>query len=295
MSEDQRGPTAQGDDKLGWGMVDEDGSEMWHAPPTIRAVNWRARAEWLFRPKRFLLDRFLRLKRGERLLDFGCGTGGLLIDLCRLRGATGIGVDVSQRQVEIAEEQARRFGAQCTFELYDGSRLPFPDGSFDAACSKDVLGHVPDIQAALRELHRVLKPGGRFAVFSESRLGSGSSIVHRLSLAGVNVDPFAEFHVSVFPRAELLGIFETTGFHVCASYSAVVHRFWLYPEWFEAPLSESEGFPVYRAMNRSLLRAKRRLGHPGKALANLLSVVDTLTFGRWAECAGLYVLARKRS
>ena len=99
---------------------------------------------------------------GENILDIGVGPGLLAYDLARLVGPAGrvVGVDVSADMVALA---GTRLGdmAQVELAVGDAVRLPVPDGAFDAAVSTQVYEYVADMPAALAELHRVLKPGGR--------------------------------------------------------------------------------------------------------------------------------------
>lgn len=93
-----------------------------------------------------------------RILEAGCGTG-LVMERVRSRGSTNIvGVDLSAGMLAIAREQGSRV-AQASV-----TALPFPDASFDVAYSFKVLAHVPDIEAALAEMARVVRPGGSVVV-----------------------------------------------------------------------------------------------------------------------------------
>ncbi len=98
-----------------------------------------------------------RVGEGQRVLEVGCGTGLVLQRVARF-AAQAKGVDVSPGMLE----HARRRG----LDVVEGSAtaLPFPDASFDVAYSFKVLAHIPDLDACLREMARVIRPGG-FVVF----------------------------------------------------------------------------------------------------------------------------------
>jgi ubiquinone/menaquinone biosynthesis C-methylase UbiE len=105
---------------------------------------------------------------GLRVLDVGCGQG---IDLCEyaLAGARVTGIDLTPRHVELARQHLGELGLQGTVVLGDAEDLPFPDQTFDRVSSNGVLHHTPDMPAALREIHRVLRPGGRATVIVYNR------------------------------------------------------------------------------------------------------------------------------
>jgi SAM-dependent methyltransferase len=111
-------------------------------------------AHWWYRSLRSLVLR--NLVPGQKILDAGCGTGGML---ARLGGFDPVGIDVSERA--IAHSKGRGLGRLCRASA---CALPFRDGSFDAVLSLDVLYHrqVPDDAAAVAECARVLRPGGTF-------------------------------------------------------------------------------------------------------------------------------------
>jgi SAM-dependent methyltransferase len=99
---------------------------------------------------------------GKRVLDAGCGPGLYLEELVA-RGADAVGVDAS---AEMVKEAKRRLGDRATVARHDLRRpLPFPDSDFDAAISALVIHYLDDRVAFLRELKRVVKPGG-IVVFS---------------------------------------------------------------------------------------------------------------------------------
>lgn len=105
------------------------------------------------------------LRTGQSLLDVGCGPGTITVDLAR-RLAPGrvVGIDASASVVKRAEALARDEGVtNTTFQVGDAYSLDFPDESFDIVHAHQVLQHVANPVAAVREIRRVLKPGGILA------------------------------------------------------------------------------------------------------------------------------------
>jgi ubiquinone/menaquinone biosynthesis C-methylase UbiE len=104
---------------------------------------------------------------GERVLEIGPGTGYYTLDMAAWVSPGG-SVDVLDVQQQMLDHTMRRAAARGLTNvvptLGDARRLPYPDASFDAAFLVTVLGEVPDQDAALRELARVLEPGGRLVV-----------------------------------------------------------------------------------------------------------------------------------
>lgn len=113
---------------------------------------------WWFAGRRkmlkHLLQRFLP-DRDARVLDVGCGTGHHLLFLRRLGYQHVTGQDLS----DVAIAFCRQLGLTDIVQS-DAAHMPFSDGQFDALLVADVLEHLPDDAAALREFWRVLKPGG---------------------------------------------------------------------------------------------------------------------------------------
>ncbi len=113
------------------------------------------------------LKAILQLQPGERLLEIGPGVGIHALPVGAALAPDGV-LHVLDVQREMLEDLRRRASQAALANLRevvgDARRLPYSDRSFDAAYLISVLGEVPDEQAALRELHRVLKPGGRLVV-----------------------------------------------------------------------------------------------------------------------------------
>ena len=106
------------------------------------------------------------LRPGQRLLDIGCGPGTITADLAELLGPDGrvVAVDTSAEVLAAAAAHAAGRGVTTvSFEVADVHRLPYADGAFDVVHAHQVLQHVADPVAALREMRRVTAPGGLVA------------------------------------------------------------------------------------------------------------------------------------
>lgn len=95
----------------------------------------------------------------KRLLEVGCGMGTDLLQFAR-GGAEVTGVDLTPRSVETSRHHLELYGQSGDFAINDAESLPFGDEGFDVVYSNGVLHHTPDTAGAVREIHRVLRPGG---------------------------------------------------------------------------------------------------------------------------------------
>lgn len=113
-----------------------------------------------------LLIEKVGLTTGQTLLDVGCGVGRPAIRLCQRTGASVTGITVSADQAARATRLADQNGVaeRVRFRRADAMAIPFEDESFDAAWAFESLLHMPDRQQVLREIWRVLRPGGTFAL-----------------------------------------------------------------------------------------------------------------------------------
>ena len=101
---------------------------------------------------------------GPRVLDLGVGSGTSAVEMARARPAVHVGLDVSGAMLRRARRRARRAGVGLLLLRGDALRLPVRDGAFDGATAHSVLYLLPDPAAALAELWRAVRPGGRVAV-----------------------------------------------------------------------------------------------------------------------------------
>jgi demethylmenaquinone methyltransferase / 2-methoxy-6-polyprenyl-1,4-benzoquinol methylase len=120
------------------------------------------------------------VRPGDRVLDACCGTGDLAL-ACAREGGRVTGLDFSERMLE----RARRKSGAVEWVLGDALALPFDDGAFDAATVGFGVRNVPDLEAGLAELRRVLRPGGRLAILEITRPRGLLAPFYRLWFDGI--------------------------------------------------------------------------------------------------------------
>lgn len=114
-------------------------------------------------------------------LELGCGTGFFLLNL-KLAGVLDEGhvTDLSSGMVQVAQRNGRALGFDIEGQVADAERLPYQDNTFDLVIGHAVLHHIPDVDTAISEVLRVLKPGGRF-VFAGEPTAKGDRVARKLS------------------------------------------------------------------------------------------------------------------
>ena len=122
-------------------------------------------AHWAnqLKPAQDLMMSMVDLDQGQHMLDIACGTGLVAFPAAETVGSNGrlVGTDISDRMVEICEERARENGIEhASFVQMDAEELDIPDDSFDVVTCGLGLMYVPFPVNAMKEMRRVLKPGG---------------------------------------------------------------------------------------------------------------------------------------
>jgi len=108
------------------------------------------------------LVRLLAPSRPLSILDVACGTGDLALSLARLRPQRIVGIDISEKMLEIGRQKISRKGQEPVIRLQQGDaeHIPFPDNTFDAVTVAFGVRNFDDLGLGLSEMRRVLKPGG---------------------------------------------------------------------------------------------------------------------------------------
>lgn len=146
---------------------------------------------------RDLLVEGLRIGPGQAVLDLGCGPGDHTRDVAALVGPGGsvVGVDFSAAMIAEATRRQEAGGVPASFEEGDAQKLRFDDATFDACRTERMLCHVTDATAALAEMIRVTRPGGRVGVIDTD-------------MAGFIIDP-PETEVTRAVQASFVGSFQS--------------------------------------------------------------------------------------
>jgi ubiquinone/menaquinone biosynthesis C-methylase UbiE len=154
------------------------------------------------------------VRAGQRVLDVGCGTGTLAIWLWQAApGSSVTGLDADASMLARARDKARRADATIRFDRALSSALPYPDGSFDKVVSSLFFHHLDAAgkRATLREVHRVLAPGGALYM---ADWGKPGALLRIMFYAVQLLDGFESTRDNVEGR--LPQFFTEAGFHRAA-------------------------------------------------------------------------------
>jgi ubiquinone/menaquinone biosynthesis C-methylase UbiE len=195
---------------LALGGVVLGGALWWRKHPSACSYGQRF---WVEPPHPLITRRRLREllepQPGERVLEVGPGTGYYSLDVAEWVAPVGGQLDIFDLQQEMLDHTMRRAAERALDNLTptqgDARRLPYPDASFDAAFLAAVLGEIPEQQAALAELARVLKPGGRLVVgelFGDPHWVSPKRLRRRTQAAGLSFSRRSGTPLGYFARFE---------------------------------------------------------------------------------------------
>lgn len=146
--------------------------------------------------------------RGRRVLDVGTGDGTYAIEAVE-RGAIVTALDLKQEMLDAVRARAASRGVEVTLQQGRAERLPFEDASFDVVIAVTVLCFVPDAQRAVREMARVLTPGGRVVLGELGRFSVWAAKRRVQGWLGASTWRRAQF----WSRSELAALAQDVGLH----------------------------------------------------------------------------------
>jgi len=221
---------------------------------------------WVTTKESAEIPALLELRPESQVLELGCGSGGYAQHLAETVGCSLIGLDINAAGVQNANQlaSARKLSERVRFEQCDVSnKLSFDDNSLDATFSNDVLCHIPGRINVLREIHRVLKPGGRM-LFTDA-LVIGGMVSHEEIATRTSIGYY------VFsPPGENERLIERAGFRMIRAVDTTENAAAIASRWHaarvkrSAALVELEGEQNFAGLQRFLscvhtLTAERRL------------------------------------
>ncbi len=135
---------------------------------------------------------------GAKVLDVGCQNGATLVSLAT-RGARPTGIEVNAKCARAAEIRLRCHGIESALVVASACEMPFEDASFDGVVASNVIEHVPDARAMVRECARVLKPGGVLYIDGPNRLSPKQFLSdphYRMAFVSAMPARWARFYVT---------------------------------------------------------------------------------------------------
>ena len=221
---------------------------------------------WVTTDESAEIMRLLALTRDSHVLEIGSGSGRYALQVASTTGCHVLGVDINEPGVQNANQlaAAENLAERVKFEKCDASQpLRFSDASFDAVFSNDVLCHIPGRDKLLRELRRVLKPGGRL-LFSDA-LVIGGVISHQEIAARSSIGYFL-----FSPPGENERMLREVGFVVVEARDTTANASQISKRWHDArakraeALTRIEGQENFEGLQRFLstvhrLTSERRL------------------------------------
>lgn len=200
--------------------------------PTYEYVkNPLKRAIFRFADRRrtFIFSFIKDLPKNSRVLDWGCGTGYLLLPLRKELRFEAYGCDVAPYPLKVLATYAKEKNIKINLRQAGEYKLPYPDNFFDAIVSADVFGHVPEPLKTVKELYRILKPGGILALHSES-IHYRDRYFYKKIMKILEKDPWTidVGHINLQSHENIKNLFEKNNFAVEKYFTATQYLGFLF-------------------------------------------------------------------
>lgn len=178
--------------------------DQWASTIDVEGIKVKDYFEACTAPENRFILRHMGDITGKRLLDLGCGAGENSVYFAK-KGARCVAADYSPGMVEVALQLAAANGVQIQGRTMNAIALDCPDNTFDFVYASNLLHHLPDPHAAILEMHRVLKPGGKACFWDPLRHNPIINVYRRIATKvrtedetplDINIVNFVKWHFS---------------------------------------------------------------------------------------------------
>lgn len=255
----------------------------------------------LFSVRSAILRRFLKKTQDTLVLDYGAGNGKWSFYLEHVLGYDVIGIDISKNAIKLATKNKKRLKSNCQFIVCDGRKLPLRDSSLPAIFSTDVLGHIPKVDEAIKEISRVLRKEGIAAILTETNGYYSKLTYQNYVIRIIGEDPWIwkDGHIGLCSYEYLQKIMEKEGLKVNKNlFFPFNHLLFIltYPD------SDDMLYEKYPQLNKSFLlrivRSSAHLREKSIVYKNICSCIQFflgrifMTLSR-LDCGGVFLKLEK--
>ena len=232
-----------------------------------------------------LVAKNLELQENQIVLDAGCGQGVVSTYLAKKYGAKIFGITLVPFEVERAQERAKNLGVQhkTQYQVMDYSATDFPDNYFDAIYTTESLSHSPDIKKTLQEFLRVLKPGGRIALFEYTLAPDEKFSLWEKKMLDVVIEGSAMMGLKDFRHDQFTEVIKSVGFENVKEQNITenmrlsfyrLHKLSIWIYWFvklfglqKFFINTTAGYEFYKMADKGLIRYCIFTGNKSKEFA----------------------------
>jgi ubiquinone/menaquinone biosynthesis C-methylase UbiE len=181
---------------------EQDFHDQWASTIDVDGIRVSDYFEACTAPENRFILRQLGDVRGKRLLDLGCGAGENSVYFAQ-RGADCVASDYSPGMVNVALKLAASNGVKVEGKVINAMAIDYPDHSFDIVYAANLLHHIPDPMVTIREIHRVLKPGGKMCFWDPLRHNPVINVYRRIATE-VRTEDETPLHINIVRQVQRL-------------------------------------------------------------------------------------------